>query len=208
MRAVWQAGRVALALLIVWAVPVAAQEDESTAKRFFESATEHSENEEHKKAFQLYQKACEAGSHDGCASVGVAYLVGQGVSRNVERGVSMLKKACNANTPKVCMVVGISGAGLRAGATEAGVGFPKDVTRGDELERHACDAGHANVCLAIGAAYAFEDDSEDDSGVPKDSDRARKFLKEACDLGNDDACIFIAGKLDEEPGGERMPIRP
>ena len=47
------------------------------------------------KAVKFSQKACKLGSGEACNNVGVAYMSGKGVKKNINKAEEYYKKACN-----------------------------------------------------------------------------------------------------------------
>jgi hypothetical protein len=55
-----------------------------------------------KKAFPFFEKACNAGSADGCSNAGNALKSGRGIPRDTTKADEMFAKACKHGSKKHC----------------------------------------------------------------------------------------------------------
>ncbi|MFY0533722.1 hypothetical protein [Nannocystis pusilla] len=84
-------------------------------------------------------KSCELGELNACSDLGIALLLGQGLTADPERGVRTLQKACDAGGARACNNL--------ATAYVNGVGgVTVDVGEGLRLAVKACDLGEQQGC--------------------------------------------------------------
>src|SRR5690242_5759754 len=57
------------------------------------------------RALPLFQKSCAAGIAAGCNLLGIAYIQGEGVARDRQRGAEYMAKACTAGDQSVCTAI-------------------------------------------------------------------------------------------------------
>jgi len=57
-------------------------------------------------ASELYSKACEHGSMQGCTSLGIMYFTGDGIKENPKKAKKLLTKACKNRHSKACYHLG------------------------------------------------------------------------------------------------------
>ena len=60
----------------------------------FERAEDFYENNQLKKAFDLFNKSCKEGDLQSCSNVGLMYALGDGVAQNIEKAKKLLTKSC------------------------------------------------------------------------------------------------------------------
>ena len=54
------------------------------------------------KAVELFTKACDGGSANGCLNLGVMYVKGEGVKLDKKRALALVGKACDLKSEKGC----------------------------------------------------------------------------------------------------------
>ncbi|MFP6124084.1 tetratricopeptide repeat protein [Helicobacter pylori] len=58
-----------------------------------------------KKAFALFEKACDLNNGGGCFRLGVLYEFGQGVEKNLTKVAYFYSKACKLGFQKTCEIL-------------------------------------------------------------------------------------------------------
>ena len=140
-------------------------------------------------------------------NLGGIYLVGQGVTRDTPKGLSLLDRSCNAGVAPACRNIGV--------VYVTGNGVPADAARGEEYFDRACQlhldkactelthvhrlsalqkelprletecaARTRGACSRLGRAYAELDENV--------APRARPLLEKTCQLGVQEACADLA----------------
>ena len=61
----------------------------------FELGIEAYKKGDYQKAAELYQKACDGGSADGCSNLGVLYAKGRGANQDYQKAAELYQKACD-----------------------------------------------------------------------------------------------------------------
>jgi TPR repeat protein len=160
-----------------------------------------------KRAFGLYERACDAGSGGACYMLGSAYWHGRGgLPTDVARAMDLYERACDAGSAPGCTVVGTAyqsgqgrptdevhaaslyegacDAGFAAGCYDLGWMYQKGLghreagaARAADLYESACDGGFAPGCSDLGMAYQYG------QGRPPDEARAANLYEGACDAG-------------------------
>lgn len=98
--------------------------------------------ENQKKAFELFQKACDLGSANGCSNVGFFYEKGvdsAGVAKDLSKAFAFYKKACDMVYAQGC-------ANLGALYYNGGDGVKKDINAAKNYSKKACSMGDQNGC--------------------------------------------------------------
>ncbi len=62
------------------------------------------DQQDYKKALEFYTLACDEGNAGACASIGTIYNDGKGVSKDVAKGASYFKKACDLGQLMSCYI--------------------------------------------------------------------------------------------------------
>lgn len=94
-----------------------------------------------KKAFELFQKACDMGSAAGCNDVGYFYEQGEdsaGVAKDLSKAFALLKKACDMGAALGCASLGA--------LYYNGTGVKKDINAAKNYSKKACSMGDQNGC--------------------------------------------------------------
>jgi TPR repeat protein len=129
-----------------------------------------SQNPEYQaKAAQFYRKACDGGSANGCAHLGVPAGKGETAPPGARPPAPTYPKACDEGDIETC-----------PGDGEMyyyGNGVTKDLAKAAQLYNNACDGGHAIGCYELGLMHHFG------NGVPKDDAKAAPLYQKACDGG-------------------------
>lgn len=178
--------------------------------------------------------ACDLGDAEGCLYAGRMLLDGRGAPRDVQRGVSLLVRACDGDVAIACRVA------VRWLADSAHARLVSgSQALADRLDRqHDCLLGKADACFAVGlrysagldgfpldasrsaAAYArgcdagqsiscnnLGDACEYGRGVPRDLERAATLYQRACGLGEALGCANLGHLIENGEGVARDPAR-
>lgn len=86
----------------------------------------------------LFRRACEQGWMNGCESLALMYLEGQGTARDPERAAREFAKACASGIPTAC--------GSLAYQHARGDGVARSETRSLVYLKRSCDLGLSNAC--------------------------------------------------------------
>jgi TPR repeat protein len=87
---------------------------------------------------RLFRFACDHGSPDGCASLGVAYEHGKAVPRDLSRAAQLYDRACTGGNGTACRYV--------ADFARKGTGVARDPERAKKLAARACELGEKQAC--------------------------------------------------------------
>jgi hypothetical protein len=155
-------------------------------------------------------RRCDGGVADGCASLALAYLDGEGVRQDKARAAMLFTQACASHSPVGCFQ-------LAEFLEATGTAKPAELS---ELWVQACDLDHAVACgKAAQALYNADEQTQiptmarmarkgcdlDDNqaclvlgilhaygvGMPLDMPEARKRLMQACSGGMENACTLV-----------------
>lgn len=162
------------------------------------------------------QKGCAEDIAEDCVTLASMYLAGTAVPLDKERGIGMLRAACDTSSARGCIRLGdvyrtgvLTGEGeetrlykracelganlacVTAGQAYAtGHGVEVDAVFAAILFRRACERGNAKACFELARLY------EQGEGVPRDASRAFELYAKACKLGSDEGCLY-AGRTEE-----------
>ena len=131
-------------------------------------------SQDHRKAFELYTKACNGGNVEGCFSVGQYLSEGIGVRQDKIRAAAFYTKACDGGSALGCFNLGVM--------YDNGEGFRQDKFKAVEFYTKACDGGGAEGCFNLAIMY------ERGEGVRQSTSRAKEFFGKACDLRYEGGC--------------------
>jgi uncharacterized protein len=135
--------------------------------------------------FQERQRSCEAGVHRDCVGLGMMYVTGRGVARDVARGEALIEGACDAGDLVGCAALG----GLLVSRDEH--------ARGIALLERACGNAGAEGCYLLGLAYV------NGEGVAQDAAQAFRHFELGCREGSLDACAGLGQVYIDGIGVER-----
>jgi TPR repeat protein len=124
------------------------------------------------------QQTCERGDFAVCNELGVAYLKGENVDKDAQRGLTYLRKACDGNISAACFQLGVTQ--LMGSADSA-----KDVVSGVASLKKACDGKHGDACFLLGT---IAEGLIVVQGFEPDHKLAKSYYKKACEYGNQEAC--------------------
>jgi TPR repeat protein len=136
---------------------------------------------------ELYDKSCQGGYLNGCASFGSALVAGIGGPPDIKRGIAVLEHNCKEN-PVGCRELGIVYDDPDFGATNK--------VRARQLFARACEGNDGWGCEYYGQYLGKG------IGGPKDQPKARTLHEKACDLDIYFACVSLGEMLANGWGGE------
>jgi len=125
---------------------------------------------------ELVKKA-EAGDAEAQYELGVAYCLGQGVTRNLEEAVKWYAKSAEQGNANSQCNLGVH--------LYKGEGGPRDVQKAVKWISMSAEQGHAKAQLLLGRCYYKGD------GVPQSDQEAIKWWKKSADQGNVEASMYL-----------------
>jgi hypothetical protein len=131
------------------------------------------------RAAELYGKACSTGYQFSCANLGMLYVEGTGVARDLAKARSLFERACSGGCAEGC-----SGLGR---LLDEGLGIPEDDATAARFLRQGCDGNVPASCARLGELLALGE------GVPRDYREAFRLYTRACDAGEANACSNLGG---------------
>jgi TPR repeat protein len=131
-----------------------------------------------KRAFELFEKAAEAGHRRAQLNLGTLYFRGQGVARDLVQARAWLEKAASDNDPYALYAL--------ARAMGEGDGpIAPDPVRAADLLRRAAERGHPLAALRYALAL------NDGYGVKRDQAAAQRWLLHLSSSGYPEAALAI-----------------
>lgn len=142
----------------------------------------------YKKGAELFQEAVEAGLPEAMSALGLLYMEGNGVTRNIPKAVTLFEKAseCEPQTNNNGLDEFVAGAlnfGISHGQFQIGkcyqdgTGKPLDLYQAYQWYKKASDGGHAGAANNIGILYHFG------RGVEKCAIKAKQYWSLAASRG-------------------------
>ena len=125
--------------------------------------------EDYKKAFDIYKKACDGGESSSCTEMANMYNNGKGVEKNYKKANELYKIACDDYDFEACRELATN--------YKNGDGIRQDYKKAAELYQKACDNDEYEACNNLGVMY------DDGEGVDKSAKKAMELYKKACDSG-------------------------
>ncbi len=139
-----------------------------------------------KKAAELFEQAAAAGHRRAQINIGILYLRGQGVARDLVQARAWLEKAAADGDPYALYTL--------ARAMEDSFGLAgADLTRAGDLYRSAAEKGHPLAALRYGLALG------DGRGVKKDPVAAQRWLLHAQASGVPEAALALGDMAARTP---------
>ena len=120
------------------------------------------------------QQGCESGNAVMCNDLGVSYLRGLGIARDVSLALGAFERSCRRGSPDGC--------GNLGALYESGAGVPASIAHASRLYEQACTMGCALGCSNLGALYARG------LGVERDPEEAQRLFALACETGSAAGC--------------------
>ena len=133
--------------------------------------------------------ACEQGEARACGFAGRLFLDGGGLEKDVDRGLSLLTRACDDGVALACLV------GARfLGDSRASPGGSDGPDGSDAQHRfemqHACLSGQGEACLQVGLLFRLGE-----SGFPEDLAKAVAAYTRGCNVGESRSCNNLGDAL-------------
>lgn len=94
---------------------------------------------ESKTTFELYTKACDKGSINGCVNLAKIYYNGDGVKQDFNMAKKLFIRACNRRQPKACFYAANI---YKRGAK----GVQRNIRKSKLLFARGCRLGYAQSC--------------------------------------------------------------
>lgn len=156
-------GKVFLILMFVAAVGACGESSSPTSKQ--ETTTTIEKN------LAQMQKQADSGDAEAQFHLGLAYLTGEHVPKDVAKGLEWLQKAVAQGNAAAQHFLGLM---YHLGKE----GVPKDATKAVEWYRKAAEQGYAKAQHSLGSMYF------DGEGIPKDAAKAAEWYQKAAEQGN------------------------
>jgi len=131
------------------------------------------------KAVELFEKAAAAGHTRAQINLGILYLRGQGVTRDLVQARAWLEKAAASDDAQALYALG------RALSDSSGQAIA-DPVRAADLFRRAAEKGHVLAGLRYGLALS------EGNGVKRDTAAAQRWLMQAHQSGIPEAALAMA----------------
>jgi len=131
------------------------------------------------KAVELFERAAAVGHARAQINLGILYLRGQGVTRDLVQARAWLEKAAASGDPQALYALG------RALSDSSGQAMP-DPVRAADLFRRAAEKGHVLAGLRYGLALS------EGNGVKRDPAAAQRWLMQAHQSGIPEAALAMA----------------
>ena len=138
------------------------------------------------KAVELFEKAANAGNQRAQVNLGILYLRGQGVPRDLVTARAWLEKAAAGGEPQAMYTLG------RA-LDESSDQVPGDPVRAADLYRRAAEKGHALAGLRYGLALT------EGFGVKRDVPTGQRWLVQAQENGLPEAALALGDQIARTP---------
>ncbi|QDG54577.1 sel1 repeat family protein [Persicimonas caeni] len=127
-----------------------------------------------------YANKCNGGDADACYVSGRAFVVGESIEAEVDRGRALLEKGCSAGSALSCE---------RLAITYCNSDDPKGAELAGKYFERACSKGAEYSCYALGDLY------DEGEGVGADESRAIEYWVEACHRGWGKGCAKAGYRL-------------
>lgn len=138
------------------------------------------------KAIEYFEKAANAGNTRAQINLGILYLRGQGVPRDLVNARAWLEKAAASGDPQALYALG------RA-MSESTEQIAADPVRAADLFRKAAEKGHALASLRYGLALS------EGTGIKRDIPTAQRLLVQASDNGIPEAALALGDMAARTP---------
>jgi len=140
------------------------------------------------KAVELFEKAATAGNPRAQVNLGILYLRGQGVPRDLVSARAWLEKAAAGGDPQAMYTLGR--------ALDEGTDMvPADPVRAADLYRRAAEKGHALAGLRYGLALS------EGFGIKRDVATGQRWLVQAQENGVPEAALALGDQIARLPPG-------
>jgi TPR repeat protein len=120
------------------------------------------------------KQGCELGNTISCSDLGMAYLVGRGVPKDVDKAKPLIVSGCRDGYGRACANLGWM--------HYTGTGVAQNTRKAVMFYTQGCDGRSGAACANLALMYEIGD------GVAQDFTKADQYFDRACDLGNVAAC--------------------
>lgn len=120
------------------------------------------------------KQGCTLGNTISCSDLGMAYLVGRGVPKDVARAKPLIISGCRKGYGRACANLGWM--------HYTGTGVEQNTRKAVTFYTQGCEGSSAAACANLALMYEMGD------GVPQDFTIADRYFDRACDLGHVAAC--------------------
>lgn len=124
-------------------------------------------------ATKSYKKSCILGDLSGCKALGIQYLGGHGIERNMRKSVEILKANCKVNGEGCSLYIGLVSHKIR---------YKELNPYTYKMLIKSCDLNISNSCNDLGF-LSLE--------VYQDYNKSEKYFQKACQLQNQESCKMI-----------------
>jgi TPR repeat protein len=138
------------------------------------------------RAVELFEKAASAGHQRAQVNLGILYMRGQGVPRDLVSARAWLEKAAAGGDPQAMYTLGRA---LDEGTEQV----PADPVRAADLYRRAAEKGHALAGLRYGLALT------EGFGVKRDIPLGQRWLVKAQENGVPEAALALGDQIARTP---------
>jgi len=132
--------------------------------------------------------SCSDGNQYGCMEWGRKLVYGEGVEKDVEKGLMYVRDACDRGATEACALMGM--------IYHQGDGVKADFGLAESFFKHSCNQGDAVGCLTLAMVHL------NGMGTKRDPEAAKPLLEKACTLKDEDACA-VWSMLDECERGDQ-----
>ncbi len=129
----------------------------------------------------MYRVSCEAGAWEACNNLGISFETGEYAKADRAQAAQLYEKACQANLPNSCMLLG-SLLYQEGVMTKENAWFENS----EKYLKKACDLKLADACVRL-SNHEISEWKE-----PKNWQNAKMYLQQACDLKEPTACFELA----------------
>ena len=126
------------------------------------------------------QGVCRTGNGEACSELGVEYVRGKVVRKNLPLAVKCFERSCSAGHLDGCTQLAVH--------YESGEGVRQDLAKAIGLVNKACDGGAHSGCSFLAFLH------RKGRGVPPSEEKALEFLGRACDNGNPFVCVDLGNR--------------
>lgn len=119
-----------------------------------------------------FERACQQGVGDACEALAATCLQASGRTRDVARGMQLMREACDAGSSRACFLLGH----LRNVGAAADLKVPQDRDDAFHLLDKACAMGNPAACHNLSVMF-FRGD-----GVPRDKDKFLHYSRRKIDI--------------------------
>lgn len=124
------------------------------------------------------QKRCDGGNAIACDDLGIRYLKGEVVAKDLKKSATLFQRACDGGDAVGCYDM--------AESYRFGDGVAKDSAQAATFYQRGCDGKNANSCAELALLY------DNGDGVKQDDGKAALYADRSCDGGSSLGCTLLA----------------